>query len=131
MAPTCDLCILVFCIVTAKCNVVCIELVCMDINTFSFMSICSLVFNVGQSTTQYSACTCTVWYFNLQWVQYTCITVQDYTVQAHCNTRLHCVVTAGAQKWPSIHPSLINQNQSLITMMIMIGVHREYRIGIW
>ena len=123
-----------------------------------------LMFNVGQSTTQYSACTCTVWYFNLQWVQYTCITVQDYivwpqysactctvwyfnlqwvqytcsarlycvaSVQANCSTRLHCVVTAGAQKWPSIHPSLINQNQSLITMMIMIGVHREYRIGIW
>ena len=40
MAPTCDLCILVFCIVTAKCNVVRIELVCMDINTFLFMSIC-------------------------------------------------------------------------------------------
>ena len=39
MAPTCDLCILVFCIVTAKCTVVCIELVCMDINTFLFMSI--------------------------------------------------------------------------------------------
>ena len=126
MAPTCDLCILVFCIVTAKCNVVRIELVCMDINTFLFMSICR----------------CRAINYSVQCLHLHCVVLQPSvgtvhvyhsatlhcvaSVQAHCSTRLHCVVTAGAQKWPSIHPSLINQNQSLITVMIMIGVHGEY-----
>ena len=115
MAPTCDLCILVFCIVTAKCTVVCIELVFMDINTVLYMSIVDA----------HPCVQCRAINYSVQCLHLHCVVLQPSvgTVHVYHSARLHCtsalqykVALCGHCRGSEVakHSSFADQSESVI-----------------